>query len=58
MAGIHTAAKVTNMAGMIRDWAAQIILGGMMATCHIKRSLGAPFAMDIIIIMCWSIWVE
>jgi hypothetical protein len=23
---------------------------------RIKRSLGVPFAMEIIIIMCWSIW--
>jgi hypothetical protein len=28
------------------------------ATRCIKRSLGVPFVMDIIIIMCWSIWVE
>jgi hypothetical protein len=24
----------------------------------IKRSLGLPFAMEIIITMCWSIWIE
>jgi hypothetical protein len=28
------------------------------ATRHIKRNLGLPFAMNIIIIMCWSIWME
>jgi hypothetical protein len=28
------------------------------ATRRIKRSLGLPFAMDIIMIMCWSIWKE
>jgi hypothetical protein len=28
------------------------------ATRHIKRSLGVPFAMDIIILMTWCIWKE
>jgi hypothetical protein len=28
------------------------------ATCHIKRAMRQPFAMEIIIIMCWSIWKE
>jgi hypothetical protein len=27
-------------------------------TRHIKRALGVPFTMDIIILMCWSIWKE
>jgi hypothetical protein len=25
---------------------------------HIKRSLGLPFAMEVSIIMCWSIWTK
>jgi hypothetical protein len=25
---------------------------------HIKRKLRVPFAMEIIIIMCWCIWIE
>jgi hypothetical protein len=28
------------------------------AARHIKRSLKVPFTMDIIIIMCWSIWTK
>jgi hypothetical protein len=28
------------------------------ATRHIKRALRLPFAMEIIVIMCWSIWTE
>jgi hypothetical protein len=27
------------------------------ATRHIKRSLGVPFAREIIILMCWCIWI-
>jgi hypothetical protein len=26
-------------------------------TRHIRRSLNAPFAMEIIILMCWCIWI-
>jgi hypothetical protein len=28
------------------------------ATKHIKRALGVPFAMEIIMVMCWCIWKE
>jgi hypothetical protein len=28
------------------------------ATRHIRRSLSKPYAMKIIILMCWSIWRE
>jgi hypothetical protein len=28
------------------------------ATRHIKRAIRQPFAMEIIIIMCWSFWKE
>jgi hypothetical protein len=28
------------------------------ATCYVKRALRVPFAMKIMIIMCWSIWKE
>jgi hypothetical protein len=28
------------------------------ATKHIKRALGVPFAMEIIIVMYWCIWKE
>jgi hypothetical protein len=28
------------------------------ATSHIRRKLRVPFAMEIIILMCWSIWKE
>jgi hypothetical protein len=28
------------------------------ATRHLKRLLGVPFAMEIIVILCWCIWKE
>jgi hypothetical protein len=28
------------------------------ATGYVKRALGVPFAMEIMILMCWSIWKE
>jgi hypothetical protein len=34
------------------------LLRSERVTRQIKRSLGLPFAMDIIILMCWSIWKE
>jgi hypothetical protein len=29
-----------------------------IATRHLRRKLSVPFAMEIIITMCWSIWLE
>jgi hypothetical protein len=29
-----------------------------MTTRHIKKSLGVPFAMEIIVLMMWCIWKE
>jgi hypothetical protein len=34
------------------------LLKAEKAARHIKRALGLPFAMDIIIVMCWCIWTE
>jgi hypothetical protein len=32
------------------------LLNADRVTKHIKRQLNLPFAMEIIILMCWSIW--